>query len=95
MHAWLRLQGYPTLRPEVEEGICQVMALMWLEIELRTDECIDSHTEKSFGQFLKQSIVADASPAYGDGFRVGWQAAREFGLRRTLDHIRETGNFPH
>ncbi|KAL9357058.1 hypothetical protein Peur_050311 [Populus x canadensis] len=34
MHAWLRLQGYPNLRPEVEEGICQVLAHMWLDAEI-------------------------------------------------------------
>ncbi|XP_017427691.1 protein DA1-related 1 isoform X2 [Vigna angularis] len=34
MHAWLRLKGYPNLSPEVEEGICQVLAHMWLDSEL-------------------------------------------------------------
>eukprot|EP00268_Persea_americana_P009025 TRINITY_DN1355_c0_g1_i8.p1 TRINITY_DN1355_c0_g1~~TRINITY_DN1355_c0_g1_i8.p1 ORF type:complete len:471 (+),score=84.27 TRINITY_DN1355_c0_g1_i8:551-1963(+) len=34
MHAWLRLNGYSTLRPEVEEGICQVLAHMWLDSEI-------------------------------------------------------------
>ncbi|KAL3031951.1 hypothetical protein AAZX31_02G057100 [Glycine max] len=34
MHAWLRLKGYGNLRPEVEEGICQVLAHMWLESEI-------------------------------------------------------------
>ncbi|XP_042011329.1 protein DA1-related 1-like isoform X1 [Salvia splendens] len=34
MHAWLRLKGYPNLSPKVEEGICQVMAHMWLESEI-------------------------------------------------------------
>ncbi|KAF9609390.1 hypothetical protein IFM89_015731 [Coptis chinensis] len=34
MHAWLRLKGYRTLRPDVEEGICQVLAHMWLESEI-------------------------------------------------------------
>ncbi|XP_004300585.1 PREDICTED: protein DA1-related 1-like isoform X2 [Fragaria vesca subsp. vesca] len=33
MHAWLRLKGYPNLSPEVEEGICQVLAHMWLDAE--------------------------------------------------------------
>ncbi|XP_048445651.1 LOW QUALITY PROTEIN: protein DA1-related 1-like [Pyrus x bretschneideri] len=33
MHAWLRLNGYPNLSPEVEEGICQVLAHMWLDAE--------------------------------------------------------------
>lgn len=34
MHAWLRLKGYRTLSQDVEEGICQVLAHMWLESEL-------------------------------------------------------------
>ncbi|KAG6767991.1 protein DA1-related 1 [Populus alba] len=34
MHAWLRLKGYPNLRPDVEEGICQVLAHMWLDSEI-------------------------------------------------------------
>lgn len=34
MHAWLRLKGYPNLSPEVEEGICQVLAHMWLDSEM-------------------------------------------------------------
>ena len=31
MHAWLRLSGYPRLPPPVEEGMCQLMAMLWLE----------------------------------------------------------------
>ncbi|VFQ80406.1 unnamed protein product [Cuscuta campestris] len=34
MHAWLRLRGYRNLTMEVEEGICQVLSLMWLESEV-------------------------------------------------------------
>jgi len=34
MHAWLRLQGYPNLKPEIEEGICQVLAHMWLKSKI-------------------------------------------------------------
>ncbi|KAK4390643.1 protein DA1, partial [Sesamum angolense] len=34
MHAWLRLNGYRTLRQDVEEGICQVLASMWLESQI-------------------------------------------------------------
>lgn len=34
MHAWLRLNGYRRLNPDVEEGICQVLAHMWLESEI-------------------------------------------------------------
>eukprot|EP00249_Psilotum_nudum_P012747 c23959_g1_i3 orf=1072-1527(+) len=31
MHAWLRLNGFRNLQPKIEEGICQVLAHMWLE----------------------------------------------------------------
>ncbi|KAJ4964727.1 hypothetical protein NE237_016576 [Protea cynaroides] len=34
MHAWLRLNGYRTLSQDVEEGICQVLAHMWLDSEI-------------------------------------------------------------
>ncbi|KAL5558107.1 hypothetical protein UlMin_034318 [Ulmus minor] len=34
MHAWLRLKGYRTLSQDVEEGICQVVAHLWLSSEL-------------------------------------------------------------
>ncbi|XP_027147969.1 protein DA1-like isoform X2 [Coffea eugenioides] len=34
MHAWLRLRGYRTLSQDIEEGICQVLARMWLESQL-------------------------------------------------------------
>ncbi|GAB4852098.1 hypothetical protein Ancab_016288 [Ancistrocladus abbreviatus] len=36
MHAWLRLQGFRMLNPQIEEGICQVLAYMWLESELKS-----------------------------------------------------------
>jgi len=39
-------------------------------------------------------IAHDATPAYGEGFRSANAAVSKYGLRRTLDHIRLTGNFP-
>ncbi|PIN09049.1 Adaptor protein Enigma [Handroanthus impetiginosus] len=34
MHGWLRLNDFRNLRPEIEEGICQVLSYMWLETEV-------------------------------------------------------------
>lgn len=31
MHAWLRLSGLTNLSLDVEEGLCQLLALLWLE----------------------------------------------------------------
>ncbi|XVE55988.1 hypothetical protein DITRI_Ditri03aG0201400 [Diplodiscus trichospermus] len=36
MHAWMRLQGFRTLSQDVEEGICQVLAHMWLLTQLES-----------------------------------------------------------
>ncbi|KAI3427464.1 uncharacterized protein J3R85_009509, partial [Psidium guajava] len=41
MHAWLRLEGYRNLSPEVEEGICQVLAHMWLNSEIESSSIND------------------------------------------------------
>ncbi|CAA6667478.1 unnamed protein product [Spirodela intermedia] len=121
MHAWLRLNGYRTLSQEVEEGICQVLAHMWLESEIVSGsgapvvatsaspspslassssssglpkKAARSQFEKKFGEFFKHQIETDPSPAYGDGFRAGYQAVLKYGLRSTLDHIKLTGSFP-
>ncbi|XP_031479925.1 protein DA1-related 1-like isoform X1 [Nymphaea colorata] len=120
MHAWLRLNGYRTLSQDVEEGICQVLAHMWLESEIMSGsgsngastsgaassssssssssatskKGMRSQFERKLGEFFIHQIESDSSAAYGDGFRAGNQAVLQYGLRRTLDHIRMTGMFP-
>ncbi|KAL8528601.1 hypothetical protein ACS0TY_006153 [Phlomoides rotata] len=42
MHAWLRLNGYPSLSSNVEEGICQVLAHMWLDPEIASSSSSSS-----------------------------------------------------
>lgn len=53
-----------------------------------------SEIEKKLGEFFIYQISHDSSPAYGEGFRAAYSAVNRYGLRRTLDHIRLTGNFP-
>ncbi|KAI5068396.1 hypothetical protein GOP47_0016741 [Adiantum capillus-veneris] len=106
MHAWLRLNGFHNLETMVEEGICQVLAHMWLESEVmagsggsRSNGSMKSKAPKStmdkkLGEFFLQQIAKDTSPIYGKGFRAGHASMMKFGLRPTLDHIRMTGSFP-
>ncbi|XP_016163178.1 protein DA1 isoform X1 [Arachis ipaensis] len=104
MHAWLRLKGYRTLSQNVEEGICQVMAYMWLHSELTSASASSSSStsrkgkrppfEMKLGEFFKHQIESDISPVYGDGFRAGHQAVQKYGLQKTLNHIWMTGTFP-
>ncbi|XP_076893248.1 protein DA1-like isoform X2 [Bidens hawaiensis] len=106
MHAWLRLQGYRTLSQDVEEGICQVLAHMWLrsQIAFMSNGATSSATpsrqgkrspfDKKLAEFFKHQIESDMSPVYGNGFRAGHQAVLKYGLPSTLEHIRLTGSFP-
>ena len=107
------LAGYRTLSPDVEEGICQVLAHMWIESEIiagsgsngaSTSSSSSASTspkkggrsqfERKLGDFFKHQIESDTSMAYGDGFRAGNRAVLQYGLKRTLEHIRLTGTFP-
>nr|XP_043613239.1 protein DA1-related 2-like [Erigeron canadensis] len=110
MHGWLRLHGFRNLNPEVEEGICQVLANMWLEAEIMpglknmpsTSSSMTSSSKKGgksrvenrLGEFFIHQIDNDASAAYGGGFRAANKAVITYGLRRTLEHIRLTGSIP-
>ena len=104
------LQGIQTLSQDVEEGICQVLAHMWLDSELRSTSGSNvasssasrtakrgtrSPFERKLGEYFKHQIESDTSPVYGNGYRAGQQAVRKYGLERTLDHIRMTGKFPY
>lgn len=53
-----------------------------------------SQFERKLGDFFKHQIESDTSMAYGDGFRAGNRAVMQYGLKRTLEHIRLTGTFP-
>lgn len=108
------LSGYRDLRPDVEEGICQVLSHMWLESEIMPNmpstssyasssssssmqpskKGAKSEIEKNLGRFFMHQIAHDTSSAYGEGFRAANAAVTNYGLRRTLDHIRYTGRFP-
>lgn len=110
MHAWLRLAGYRTLRQDVEEGICQVLAHMWLTSKISSISsqstapltvAASSRTrnkspfEKKLAEFFKHQIESDTSQVYGNGFRVANRAVLKYGLQTTLYHIRSTGSFPY
>ncbi|KAL9246008.1 hypothetical protein vseg_019593 [Gypsophila vaccaria] len=58
MHAWLRLNGYGNLSPEVEEGICQVLAHMWLESEI-----IAGSTTSNVATSTSQSSSSGSGPS--------------------------------
>ncbi|XP_031376924.1 protein DA1 isoform X2 [Punica granatum] len=70
MHAWLRLKGYRTLRQDVEEGICQVVAHMWLENELRLGSSVGASTSSSSSsRTSKRGVRSNFEMRLGEFFR--------------------------
>ena len=77
------------LGAQVEEGLCQLVALLWLEREVaRLDD-------PRHASFLAEQIRTDASEVYGGGVRAALAAYHRYGgLGSVLSHVRETGAFP-
>ncbi len=44
MHAWLRLRGITQLPLQTEEGLCQLMGLLWLESQDLSRQQVSSCT---------------------------------------------------
>ncbi|XP_041000311.1 protein DA1-related 1-like [Juglans microcarpa x Juglans regia] len=65
MHAWLRLKGYPNLSPEVEEGICQVLAHMWLDSEIYSVSGSDVASSSSSSPSSSSSSSSNTSSKKG------------------------------
>ncbi|XAR57859.1 hypothetical protein NMG60_11026143 [Bertholletia excelsa] len=81
MHAWLRLRGFRNLNPDVEEGICQVLAHMWLDYEL----------DPSFDGAVSPSLWSSSSPTFGSPSpRAGRLSEYEMKLGQFFKHQIET-----
>lgn len=86
--------NFPALGNEVEEGICQVIAHIWLkqELEKLNRKGSTSAATKRLGEFFLHQIETDSSPVYGDGFRAAMDSVTTYGLKATIDHLRKNGN---
>ena len=92
MHMYLRLNGYPHLEPVVEEGLCQLFALLW--VERQTIAPGSSSDDAAFGAYVASQIREDPSDVYGVGARRAIAANESHGLREVLSTVKRTGTFP-
>ena len=86
-----------TLGAQVEEGLCQLMALLWLDREreiLGQASRGNEEAEVRLGACFGYQIREDSSTTYGDGFRMAFDCYQSFGLQPTLDHVLTTGRLP-
>ncbi|XP_059454300.1 protein DA1 isoform X1 [Corylus avellana] len=70
MHAWLRLKGYPNLSQDVEEGICQVLAHLWLDTKLKSGSGSNvASTSSSASTALKRGTGSQFERKLGEFFK--------------------------
>lgn len=92
--------GFPPLAPEVEEGLCQVLAHLWLQSQMGSLTAKPAAPgspeayQAKFVEFCMHQIAMDQSPVYGDGFRTAYTATVQQGLLQTLETVRRTGRLP-
>jgi hypothetical protein len=91
-HAHLRLGGYPReLPPRLEEGLCQLWSLLWLEHQLAA---ADGAADTQLGAFLAHQIRVDPSPVYGGGVRDALASYQRHGLARIMEEVKRSGRLP-
>lgn len=78
IHALLHLHGGPAVDPYVEEGLCELVAVVWL-------------TNRGTPQEVLNDVWANPHPAYGEQMRALVRLGRRDGVRSVLDRILATG----
>eukprot|EP00210_Caulerpa_lentillifera_P003441 g3283.t1 len=89
MHAYLKLTMNMSLDSTIEEGLCQLMAYLWIENQTPEDAF-----RKRLCSFIATQIREHPSPVYGDGFRMALDCFQSYGLVNLINHVRITGQFP-
>lgn len=77
-HALLHLNGGPAPNPGTEEGVCELIAVVWL-------------TRRSTGAEVLRDIWANTHPAYGGEMRRIVKLARRDGVGTVLERVLRTG----
>ncbi len=92
LHAFFRLNDFPTMSPQVEEGACQLMSYLYLKAPQSREDVPANY--RRHVEYYETKIWQETSPVYGDGFRLAFAAYERYGLRRLISHLKETGDFP-
>ena len=112
MHVWLKLnRGFPfRMPPKLEEGLCQVIAYLYLESLVETeqtgmlptfdDPVIRQNAERaqekeqSLRKYFRKQIRDDPSVVYGEGFRECHRVVQVLGLEVVLEYIQQHQQLP-
>ena len=95
--AVLRSGGFSHISPQAEEGICQVMAHLWLQTQQKHPNGVPSDPGEAFEEklieYTMHQIAMDKSPVYGEGFRAAYTSVVQHGLLRSLEQLRSVSSF--
>ena len=95
-HCWLWLQGFPALDARLEEGLCELVAYLFLLSCLHTPPGEGApliHDEMALRRQIL-TMEANAHPEYATGFRECVEALRGRALHELLGYVREHGRLP-
>ena len=107
-HAWFKLHpNFDPSRPippQVEEGCCQLVAMLFLsdgleEVSLAksggvNDDDSDGPTTEKLRQYFKFCIETDTNEVYGEGYRKAARAYAQIGIEALLSHVVNYREFP-
>lgn len=88
MHAWLRMKHVAGLNPTVEEGLCQLMAYVWLDQQAGG---LEQEADQKLASYFSYQIREDVSEVYGDGFRAAYDAFQSRGLTAVINDVLRRG----
>ena len=89
---YLRLNDFPALEPIIEEGLCQLFSLLWVEAQMSKPDV--SNEDVVFAAYIAESIKTDPSTIYGDGARLAIASYADHGLARVLESVKRTRDLP-
>lgn len=109
MHAYLTLTGYKKRAPgslgasqegwglsmDVEEGLCELMAWLWLDSRGRLEPTTDAnkHNNRLVGS-QGRKMIERPDPVYGEGLRQAQRCYQALGLTELLGFVWIHGQFP-
>jgi hypothetical protein len=100
-HAWIKLNPNfhysKQIPPQVEEGCCQLIAMLFLNdgLERASREGGENGpSDEKLRQFFKFSIESDTNEVYGEGYRLAARSYAKIGLEALLSHVVNYQTFP-
>jgi hypothetical protein len=79
---------------QVEEGLAQLMALLWLDGQDEEVKAGGNRHAERLMSYLGYQIRTDSSDTYGEGFRIAYEKFQQRGLRALVEYIVQHHTWP-